>query len=348
MEKEMMAKLALDRLLSGVNSQEDEEIFVASIKEANILYQQYMVRLGSAQKRRELVDFICDSSNNVMGDADEYHNLIMDVFRMGDYFSGMKLCQYALTIYPRNCDLLGDGIKAASDGGNFELADQLFEIAESIDKSCWNFRLFLYSVDYYKTRYKADPCNQQVLEKGKLLAKEYIKFFPYDEHGYNQLVELLLLENKREEALALLEHYIFEPIDGKAADSSLITAQCCTTMLHLLRDSHDYRLIIKAAKRGIRNYKTEQEHASLGYFVYRWALALDAMCADKDYENEKDIEEALRKYQAAYNIAKDGDFSSVIEQNYSFLRSFVLGKERDPGPLVKQLLYIDKTEDKTD
>lgn len=345
MEKELMAKLALDHILGGAANQEDATIFATSITEANRLYKQHMIRPDGAQYRRELIDYICTPSNNVLGDADEYHNLLMDIFRIGDYFSGMKLCQYALTFYPHNCDLLGDGIKAAADGGDFELAESLFRIADSIDKSRWNFRLFLYSVDYYKTKYKADPTQQAVIDKAKSLADEYVKYFPYDEHGYNQQAELLLLENKRDEAIDLLHHYIFDPLDSKNASTSLITAQCCTTLLQILDDSNNYNLIIKTARRGIRNSKTVQLSASVGYFAYRWALALDAMCADEDYEKESRIEEALRKYQAAYNIANDLDFSSVIEQNYSFLRSFVLGKERDPGPLVKYRLYIDKTDD---
>lgn len=115
----------------------------------------------------------------------------------------------------------------------------------------------------------------------------------------------------------------------------MITAQCCTTLLQILDGSYEYNDIIKVAKRGIRNSKTVQLSSSVDYFAYRWALALDAQVADNEYENERHILNALKRYQAAYDITEDMDFSNVIEQNYSLLRSFVVNTDSDPGPLIK-------------
>ena len=148
MNEELMARLALDSILggNGNNESNEDEVFCTSIKEAIICFKSHMYPNG-ARYRRELVDFICEESNNVYGAADEFHNLIMDVFETGDYFSGIKLCQYALRTYPYNCDILGDAIKAASDGGRFDLAEKFYSAASTMDRSIWNFRLFLYSVN---------------------------------------------------------------------------------------------------------------------------------------------------------------------------------------------------------
>ena len=107
MNEELMARLALDSILggNGNNESNEDEVFCTSIKEAIICFKSHMYPNG-ARYRRELVDFICEESNNVYGAADEFHNLIMDVFETGDYFSGIKLCQYALRTYPYNCDIL--------------------------------------------------------------------------------------------------------------------------------------------------------------------------------------------------------------------------------------------------
>lgn len=336
MNEELMARLALDSILggNGNNESNEDEVFCTSIKEAIICFKPHMYPNG-ARYRRELVDFICEESNNVYGDADEFHNLIMDVFRTGDYFSGIKLCQYALRTYPYNCDILGDAIKAASDGGRFDLAEEFYSAASTMDRSIWNFRLFLYSVDYYQTRFKSNPKDRVAIERAIELAEDYMKYFPKDEHGYNQRAECYILENKREEAIQFLWRWIFEPVNRDDPSSSLITAQCCTTLLQILNDSHEYNDIIKVAKRGIRNSKTVQLSSSVGYFAYRWALALDAQVADNEYENERHILNALKRYQAAYDITGDMDFSNVIEQNYSLLRSFVVNTDSDPGPLIK-------------
>ena len=118
-----------------------------------------------------------------------------------------------------------------------------------------------------------------------------------------------------------------------------MTAQCCVTLLELLDDTNDYELIIQTAKKGIRNAKTEQLSASVGYFAYRWALALDAIVADENYANPVRVKETLVRYQAAYDISNDAQYSRIIEQNYALLRSFADPKD-NVGPLLKRPLVV--------
>ena len=77
MNEELMARLALDSILggNGNNESNEDEVFCTSIKEAIICFKSHMYPNG-ARYRRELVDFICEESNNVYGAADEFHNLI--------------------------------------------------------------------------------------------------------------------------------------------------------------------------------------------------------------------------------------------------------------------------------
>lgn len=77
-----------------------------------------------------------------------------------------------------------------------------------------------------------------------------------------------------------------------------------------------------------------------GCFAGRWAWARDAQVVDADYQNKEDILDALKLYQAAYNMIMDMKSlywfeKNVIETNDSLLRAFILNTDFDPGPLIR-------------
>lgn len=335
MDEDIMKKLAM---LRSLGEQNNDEIFVSSVKEANILLQQHMIPTA-AQYRQKLVDFITDPSNNVLAECDVYHNFIMDLFRTGDYVSALKVCEFALRLSPHNRDIIGDAIQACSGSSQFEIGDRYLSLAMSIPKKYWNFRLFLYSIDFLKTKLDANPENEELFQNAIDLAQEYIQFFPYDEHGYNQYAELLLSVNRREEAIAYLQRAIKEiQPDSHNRQSALICAQCCVTLLGILDDSNEYDYIVEICDIGMRNTTQVQPNSAIGFFMYRKALALDAKAHSEDSRVPSTVENALICYQVAYDLNQDRSYSKTIEQRYAILRPHAT----EFIPLVKRKLYVDE------
>lgn len=54
-------------------------------------------------------------------------------------------------------------------------------------------------------------------------------------------------------------------------------------------------------------------------FVYRYALAKDAIVTADDYKNKADIIETLNLYQCAYDLNQDIGYSSTIAERYAIL-----------------------------
>ena len=338
MDKEMMEKLALLSALRGSQDDNDgEDICVSSIHDANILLQQHMSP-GGAPYRRKLVEYITDPVNRVMSECDVYHNFIMDLLRTGDGDLAIRMCDYALNAAPYNRDMLGDAIKACGDSSQFEKGEEYLQKAMQLPYRLWTFRLFLYSVDFLKTKLNAYPMDEELHQRAIALADEYIRYFPYDEHGYNQKAEILLSVNERDKAVLELQRFIFDiRLDGDPR-LELVTAQCCVTLLNILDDSSNYDLIIKVCDRGLRNTTQEQPSAAIGFFIYRKALALDAKAHAQNCEAESTVLSALKFYQAAYDLNQDRQYAKTIEQRYAVLR--VHTKEQDFRPLVKRSLYL--------
>lgn len=335
MDDNMMETLSLLKTLHG-DQDDATKMYVSSIKDAIILLQQHMSPAG-AQYRRKLVDYITEPSNKVLSECDVYHNFIMDLFRVGDSNLSLSVCDYALDKAPYNRDMLADAIKACGDSSQFERGEDYLARAMKIPRSKWNFRLFLYSVDFLKTKLDAFPMDTDLYQRALALASEYIQNVPFDEHGYNQKAELLVMMNQRAQAISELKRYIFDiQPDDKDSKSELITAQCCVTLLNILDDSNNYDFIIQICEKGLRNTTQEQPSASMGFFVYRKALALDAKAHTEDFKIPETVLDALRFYQSAYDLNHDRQFGNTIEQRYAVLRPHA----KNYQPLVKRDLYV--------
>lgn len=331
LDEALTARRALGSLFN-INEKNNERVSITSIKEV-MRFESSMFSHGD-RYRRAIVDFICDESNHVDGTAKDYYRLILGMLNGRDYYSGLRLCRHALHTYPYDGDLLALAIQVASDSGQFDAAEEFFSTASTLDRSTWSPVLFLNSGNYYQARFQSNPKDRVAIERAIELAEEYMKYFPQDEYGYNQRAVCYMLENQREEAARCLRRWIFEQTNRADASSALNVNLCCVTLLDLWDDSHAYELIVKVAKRGIRDSKNKLWNPMLDYFAYRWALARDAQVADADYQNKEDILDALKLYQAAYDVIRGRWFLSTIEKNYSLLRAFVLNTDSDPGPLI--------------
>lgn len=312
--------------------------FVSSLRDANVQLQMHL-DASSGQFRRKLVDFITNPENRVMGECVTYHNLIMKLTRAEDYDLGLRVCEYALQFAPYDRDVLGDALYTCAGSSQFEKGEMYLERAMKFPYRLWSYRMFYYGIYFLKNKLSAYPMDEVLYERALALAEEFIRNMPYDEHGYNQKAQLLVMMNERDKAIAELQEYIFRTRpDEMDAKSELITAQCCTTLLSLLDDSHDYDLTIRVCDRGLRNTTQEQPSTNIGYLVYRKALALDAKAHDERFRAPDTIAQALGMYQAAYDLNQDRDYGYTIEQRYAVLRSHA----KEFQPLVRRKLYVEE------
>ena len=347
MEKEMkqvqtqMQMQAKDGLAGNgrADIMQGSAFFVSSLRDANLQLQMHLDP-SSGRFRRKLVDFITNPENRVMSECDAYHNFVLDLYETGDYDLSLQVCDFALRRAPYNRNILADAIHACAESSQFEKGEEYLKKAMEIPYKLWSFRMFLYGVDFLKAKLSAYPMDEALYERALALAEKYIDSMPYDEHGYDLKAVLLVMMNEREKAVAELQDFIFHiRPDEMDAKSELIAAQCCITLLKLLDDSHDYDLIIRVCDRGLRNTTQAQPTASIGYFVYRKALALDAKAHDEQFRVPDTIAQALGMYQAAYDLNQDRVYERTIERRYAVLRPYA----KDFQPLVRRKLYVEET-----
>lgn len=344
MNEELLKMLRMQQLLQSQGdeaageadeAEKEEEMYISSFKDAYGMLKLYLTP-SRARQRQRLVQYVTE--NRLQGNCGLIHNFLVDLFRAGDYQQSLSLCDMALAFAPHHRDILGDAIHACSECGQFQTGMHYLEIAKEIPTDYWSQRLFIYSIDFLKTMLEAEPTDRGLFEQAMELAEEFIRVFPFDQHGYNQKAELLDTMNRRREAIQALEEAIYSTSpDQNDRRASLVCAQCCVTLLNLLDDSSDYDRIIEIAEMGMKHTTQEQPSASIGFFMYRKALALDAKAHCDNFRKET-VNSALRFYQAAYDLNQGRDYARTIEQRYAVLRPHA----ESFTPLVKRPFFVEE------
>lgn len=317
---------ALDRLLQargGARPGKPSLCFMGA-QEAERAVDGPQGRSGGGAYFRAVADYVTDPASNVYGTGDEFFNLATSFLQAGDYYGCFKICRRALGLYPYDPDLIAEALRAASGCGMFDACRKLVEVADRLPRKVWNWRLFVFTIDYYQAYLTAcDPSQiDTVLESALEVAREYQRCLPEDERGYNKEAELLIAVHRTREAREVLERAIFGEVDlGDGTRGSLVAPQCCVTMLDdVLGKSTDHALIAKVARRGVLSTAQAQPSASIGYFMYREALALDAIACENDFANAAQVRDAMTAYRCAYGMLSDRPgYRATIERRYSVL-----------------------------
>ena len=72
---------------------------------------------GSAAFMRSLADAVSDENNHITGTVGDFNNLIDRFEALGDYFDALRVCDFALKIYPRSATLLAITLNTCARSG---------------------------------------------------------------------------------------------------------------------------------------------------------------------------------------------------------------------------------------
>lgn len=308
---------------------QDGEFQFATVSEAEQAIDGPQGALGGGVYLRRVADWIIERED-VSGTPKAWHNFITSYLSQQDFPYALKLSQHALERYPYDIDLLGSAIQAACSCAEWETGRQLVETANAIPKRFWNWYLSVWACAYYMRLATAcDPAQRSdVLGQGIELIRACREQLPLEDRIYNQEAEILLADNRIDEARAVLESAIYHEHDANDGTSCMIpAAQCCLTYLNsILHGVNDYARIIDIAQRGTKNAADEHESVNTGYFLYREALALDGSIHEeeeknhaKGFGNQELVKEALNTYVLAYKLNKNGQYRAIIRKRFDIL-----------------------------
>lgn len=305
---------------------------------------------------RHMVEWIADPENEVTGEVDDYYRLVSAAHESMDYLSAVRIAEIGLDKYPYSVDLLAMAVWDSGKSGFFDKGETWLQQLEEIGRQYWNWGPYRYAVEMLRAEMSqtVGPEREQLEKRVLQMCDDFIAAFPRNDRAHNAKAEVLIALNRLEDAKQVLQNAIFNAVDG---ENPILAPQCCVTYLEdLLQSSNDYDLIIKVATKGLVATATDEDSAKFGYFVYRIALAKDALVVDSGFDNRDKVKEALAWYQNAFDSASPARRKKAA-QRYLFIRQnsrnpinqpLIDHEYSQPDPQLMQSGLLDAQKDQLD
>lgn len=140
----------------------------------------------------DLIDIILQQKTYEGNDSD-FHNLAVVCALQEDYEVACQILDKGLATYQYSRDLLADYLNYGMQCGRKEQCATVYKKLQEI-KDCWNWRAYLFSIDYLKCLSSIDGVN--IDEEIEGLIREFQKNQPEKEEAYLAEAEYLFDKNK--------------------------------------------------------------------------------------------------------------------------------------------------------
>lgn len=270
-------------------------------------------------------NFHDSSAEKLSGSENDFHNFSVEFSKQNCDQYAYAIASIGCTIYPLSATLLADKIKYAQDSGKINKAQEGFTLLSNLDKRFWNWRTFVFSIDFLKDGlcYQKDVASHEAnLTKAKELVDEFKKAIPHEERAYVADAELYEQKREYDNAIAALQEGI---------EKVSVAPQCCMKLSDMYLERGKYEDASKYASKGIIAALQEQPSASVAYLFYLKALSLDGIRLIKKSQgcqiDETEATELMNTYFIAEKLFDYEGRSGVAYKKTISARCLILSIE---------------------
>lgn len=243
----------------------------------------------------DLLAALLGADEPLTGDSDDFHNFAVTVSKVAnDNKNAYTIVREGLKIHSANTDLLADAIMYGANIGEKEECEKWYDVLLSVDKSCWTWRAFSFTITYLIDMYASSENRVATIDQILALAKEYQKFLPDNEDAWISLYRVYERFNQRSSGIEVLEEAI-----GKFR----FCPKCWLRYADIMIDDGEYEKAEPIIKKMLRN-PTTTEHINTSYMYFLDGQCKMARLMDSDaYEigeiNEADVRRIYRSFRLA-------------------------------------------------
>lgn len=281
----------------------------------------------------DLAKSICVDEVQLIGSADAIHNLSVEFARNGYFDYACAILKKGLMTdkFPQNIDLLADFIKysTCSLPADSDLAEVYYQRLIRIDKKCWNWRAFSFSIDYLTSRLdQADEQADQILEECLKLASEYVKRKGKGRDGdraYHALANVYLRQGDDKRCQSILQ---------KALAQLKRAPICALQLSEIFFNSGLFEEADRCIRQCISMNINVDNSINIGY-----PYILSSLCR---------IMSAYKKSEQMANGQEKRDILKLIERDYESAKTILGEKEQRVRNLKSQIDILKKQIDMND
>ena len=239
------------------------------------------------------------------GPSNEYHNLAINLSKLGRNRSACNVLEKGLAEYPACVDLLGDYLKYGIDDVRWEQCENCYQVLKSLDRDDWNWRAYSFSIDYLleKRKRTTSLSERKALRSEVLrLAKAFVEKEESD-LAYFDLANVYNAFNNRREERATLE---------AAIAKNAFSPRCSLRLADIDISAGNYHAALKWLKVCEIAFKPQLD-VNLAYVYLLKVLSKSSLLLSKilekkesDSRYQEDAYSIYRDYNAAIAIGLDG------------------------------------------
>lgn len=243
----------------------------------------------------DLLDALFGAEEQLIGDADDFHNFAVAVSTVAnDNKNAYAIVREGLKIHTVNTDLLADALMYGCNTGEKNECDRWYRTLLEVDKSCWTWRAFSFTITYLLDIYSSSENSIANIEQILKLASEYQQYLPDREDAWISLHRVYERTNQRAKGIKVLE---------EAIEKFRFCPKCWLRYADIMIDDGQYEKAEPVIKKMLRNPNaTEHINTSYMYFLdgqCRFAKLMDSEGYDIGEVDEHDVRMIYRSFRLA-------------------------------------------------
>lgn len=299
----------LSELLRSIRPS-DKELLEKAKTTTSIIQAAGLVRSCPESMIRNVADIILTRilNNEILGDADDFHNIAVDFSRKNMPDVSTSICQHGINIWKDNIDLNADALTYAMDAGKTTKAAAIAEKLEinCPDRSKWNWRGFKFLLNYYLTN-RPDGFEK----KASVLIQDFKKYLPHEEKAYTSDASRLVYAGKFTDAMNVLEEAV----------SKLNAPQCALTLADMYFERARYEDVIRVATLGIAYSAEPQPGIRVPYLIFLRAMAKDALYLKSGRNSQEEAHAIIREYELAKKYVSSQE-ERIVDMRMDILKTY--------------------------
>lgn len=233
----------------------------------------------------------------VPGDADDWHNLAVDVARK-DYFDlACDIIEAGLAEFPNNTDLLGDYLQYGTSCRRTEQCHMYYERLKALPKVKYTWRSFHFSANWltYLWEQCVDAGNLELLtQELQGLAVQYRRYFPNSEESYLCEADIYRLIKDPKKEIKILQ----QPISR-----GLPMPKCALRLADAYFEAGEYGKSLEMVQRSLNDSNQVQQAVNESYLYYLSGLArLSLIRKNGQLSSAEHIEEIYKDFEYSLRL----------------------------------------------
>ena len=283
----------------AVNSRSNLPLRQAIKIVAEIFFQYDDGREDLEAQTQEITYFIHSllAQKVIPGDADDWHNLAVDVARK-DYFDlACDILDAGLRVFPNNTDLLGDYLQYGTSCHRISQCEMYYERLSRMPKVKYSWRSFHFSVNWLT--YLWEQSNEQedldrITAELLALVAQYRRYFPNSEESYlcEASIHKLTKDTKKEiKSLSM------------PTTRSIPAPKCALRLADHYFESGDYHKSLEMVQRSLKDSNQVQQAVNEAYLYYLSGLSrLSLIQNTHEPRDVQSIEDIYRDFESSLRL----------------------------------------------